>query len=93
MFLRRLCWNSGNVGVVLSTLPWPPDVRAAFPDKELNLNRREPLLLATGLLCHVAIDLIQGVNCHSIAETCIFGSHTFVPLSWMCKKQTAVSHS
>ena len=24
---------------------------------------------------------------------CFFGSHTFVPLSWMCKKQTAVSHS
>ena len=24
---------------------------------------------------------------------CIFGSHTFVPMSWMCKKQTAVSHS
>ena len=24
---------------------------------------------------------------------CIFGSHTFVPTSWMCKKQTAVSHS
>ena len=24
---------------------------------------------------------------------CIFGSHTFVPVSWMCKKQTAVSHS
>ena len=23
---------------------------------------------------------------------CIFGSHTFVPLSWMCKKQTSVSH-
>ena len=23
---------------------------------------------------------------------CIFGSHTFVPISWMCKKQTAVSH-
>ena len=23
---------------------------------------------------------------------CIFGSHTFVPTSWMCKKQTAVSH-
>ena len=22
-----------------------------------------------------------------------FGSHTFVPLSWMCKKQTVVSHS
>ena len=24
---------------------------------------------------------------------CIFGSHTIVPISWMCKKQTAVSHS
>ena len=24
---------------------------------------------------------------------CIFGRHTFVPISWMCKKQTAVSHS
>ena len=24
---------------------------------------------------------------------CIFGSQTFVPLNWMCKKQTAVSHS
>ena len=24
---------------------------------------------------------------------CIFGSHTFVPISWMCTKQTSVSHS
>ena len=24
---------------------------------------------------------------------CIFGSHTFVPEGWMCKKQTSVSHS
>ena len=24
---------------------------------------------------------------------CIFGSHTFVQISWMCKKQTSVSHS
>ena len=24
---------------------------------------------------------------------CVFGSHTFVPKSWMYKKQTAVSHS
>ena len=23
---------------------------------------------------------------------CIFGSRTFVPISWMCKKQTSVSH-
>ena len=24
---------------------------------------------------------------------CVFGSHTLVPMSWMCKKQTSVSHS
>ena len=24
---------------------------------------------------------------------CIFGSHTFVPITWMCKEQTSVSHS
>ena len=24
---------------------------------------------------------------------CVFESHTFVPISWMCKKQTAVSHN
>ena len=24
---------------------------------------------------------------------CVFGSHTFVPMSWMCKKQTAVCQS
>ena len=24
---------------------------------------------------------------------CVYGSHTFVPISWMCKKQTSVSHS
>ena len=24
---------------------------------------------------------------------CVFGSHTFVPTSWMCKKQTSVSHN
>ena len=23
---------------------------------------------------------------------CVFGSHTFVPISWMCEKQTSVSH-
>ena len=24
---------------------------------------------------------------------CVFGSHTFVPISWMCKKPSSVSHS
>ena len=27
------------------------------------------------------------------ATLCIFLSHTFVPISWMCEKQTSVSHS
>ena len=29
----------------------------------------------------------------SCGTSCIFGSHTFVPIGWMCKKQTSVSHS
>ena len=29
----------------------------------------------------------------SSGTLCIFGSHTFVPKNWMCKKQTAVSQS
>ena len=29
----------------------------------------------------------------SVGTLCVFGSHTFVPRSWMCKKQTSVSHS
>ena len=28
-----------------------------------------------------------------LEEHCVFGSHTFVPINWMCKKQTSVSHS
>ena len=29
-----------------------------------------------------------------LEEHCaFFGSHTYVPISWMCKKQTSVSHS
>ena len=28
-----------------------------------------------------------------LEEHCVFGRHTFVPISWMCKKHTAVSHS
>ena len=29
----------------------------------------------------------------SCGTLCVFGSHTFVPISWMCKKQTSVSRS
>ena len=32
-------------------------------------------------------------NQHQEMSCVFFGSHTFVPISWMCKKQTSVSHS
>ena len=32
-------------------------------------------------------------NQPQVDTLCIFGSHSFVPISWMCKKQTSVSHS
>ena len=35
---------------------------------------------------------LEGSNPLLEEHLCIFGSHTFVPISWMCKKQTAVSH-
>ena len=37
---------------------------------------------------------LKGSKSISGGKLCIFGSHTFfVPISWMCKKQSAVSHS
>ena len=36
---------------------------------------------------------LEGSKSTSGGTFCVFGSHTFVPISWMCKKQTAVSHS
>ena len=42
--------------------------------------------------CDFAGDL-EDSKSTSGGSLCVFGSHTFVPISWMCKKQTAVSHS
>ena len=37
---------------------------------------------------------LEGLTNRPQVDFCaIFGSHTFVPISWMCKKQTSVSHS
>ena len=36
---------------------------------------------------------LEDSKCTSGGALCIFGSHTFVPISLMCKKQTSVSHS
>ena len=40
-----------------------------------------------------ARDLEDTKNLLQVEHYAFFGSHTFVPISWMCKKQTSVSHS
>ena len=42
--------------------------------------------------CDFAGDL-EDSKSTSGGTLCVFGSHTFVPISWVCKKQTSVSHS
>ena len=37
-------------------------------------------------------EILKIQSLHQV-EHCVFGSHSFVPISWMCKKQTSVSHS
>ena len=37
-------------------------------------------------------EILRAQKSTSGGTLCIFGSHTFVPISWMCKKQTSVSH-
>ena len=37
-------------------------------------------------------EILRIQSLHQV-EHCIFGSDTFVPISWMCKTQTSVSHS
>ena len=36
---------------------------------------------------------LEGSKSTSGGTLCVVGSHTLVPISWMCKKQTSVSHS
>ena len=38
-------------------------------------------------------DILRIQKSTSGGTLCILGSHTFVPISWMCKKQTSASHS
>ena len=38
-------------------------------------------------------EMLEDSKSTSGGTLCVFGSHTFVPISWMCKKQTLVSHS
>ena len=37
--------------------------------------------------------ILRTQNLLRVEHGALFGSHTFVPKSWMCKKQTSVSHS
>ena len=38
-------------------------------------------------------EILKIHNLHRVEHCAFFGSHTFVPISWTCKKQTSVSHS
>ena len=39
------------------------------------------------------LDILKTQNRPQVIFFCIFGSRPFVPIGWMCKKQTSVSHS
>ena len=41
----------------------------------------------------ILYEILRIQNLHQVEHCAFFGSHTFVPTSWMCKKQTSVSHS
>ena len=43
--------------------------------------------------CFKILGDLEDSKSTSGGSLCVFGSHTSVPISWMCKKQTAVSHS
>ena len=38
-------------------------------------------------------EILRIQNLRQVERCAFLGSHTFVPISWMCKKQTSVSHS
>ena len=53
-----------------------------------------PLTLCTALVQDSDLaDDVEDSKSISGDVLCIFGSRTFVPISWMCKKQTSVSNS
>ena len=41
----------------------------------------------------ILLEISKTQNQHQVDFCAFSGSHTFVPISWMCKKQTSVSHS
>ena len=50
----------------------------------------------TGWDCFKTLTLLEILRTQksiSRGTSCVFGSHTFVPISWMCKTQISVSHS
>ena len=58
-----------------------------------NIVKREILQNNADSDCFKTPILQENSKSTSGGTLCIFGSHTFVPISWMCKKQTSVSHS
>ena len=45
------------------------------------------------LTTQILLATLRTQNQAGLQILCIFGSRTFVPISWMCKKQTSVFHS
>ena len=41
----------------------------------------------------ILLEILKTQNLHRVESCAFFGSHTFLPTSWICKKQTSVSHS
>ena len=41
----------------------------------------------------ILLEILKTAKSTSVSVLCIFGSRTFVPVSWMCKKKTSVFHS
>ena len=62
------------------------------PQAKLSCGKQKTKIASLGCYASFAGDL-QDSKSTSGGFLCGFGSHTFVPTSWMCKKQSAVSHS
>ena len=87
--------------IVVTCLYWP---RLDRPDILLSVNKLARAVTKCTKACDKAIllwDTFQDSDFAGDLEDskstsgrilCIFGSGTFVPISWTCKKQTSVSH-
>ena len=72
--------------------PKPGEFAFPFADGSLKISGEDQDLRRSTQESDFAGDL-EDTKSISGGILCIFGSHTFVPKSWMCNKQTSVCHS